>query len=326
MREASQIRIGLLNNLRAGRSNAQVGRLLRFLKRHPEVAHVETDSAGAVPEALAELARREVDLLVVNGGDGTIQHALSEVLSGDEFAGRIPMVAPLRGGRTNMSALDLGTHRDAIRGMANLINAVKGGVLEQRIVRRHVLRVEYGRQRDVLYGMFFGAGMLQRAIELTMRVFPTGRSQGAFGATLVTANLIARAALMGDTEGVLEPDKIDVLLDGEPIDRGEFSLLMTSTLYRLFARMRPFWGRGSGGVRFTSVAAGAEQLWRAAPGILRGRPGSAVREENGYTSRNVKCAELRMDCGFTVDGELVAGEPGRILKITADNVVRFVRA
>jgi hypothetical protein len=33
-----------------------------------------------------------------------------------------------------------------------------------------------------------------------------------------------------------------------------------------------------------------------------------------------------MDCGFTVDGELMAPEPDRSLFITADDVVRFVRA
>ena len=51
------MRIGLLNNLRAGRSTSRVTRLLQFLKSHPEVVSVETDSALAVPEALSELAR-----------------------------------------------------------------------------------------------------------------------------------------------------------------------------------------------------------------------------------------------------------------------------
>ena len=63
--------------------------------------------AGALPEALGEFARNRIDLLVVNGGDGTLQHALTEILGGDDFE-QIPMIAPLRGGRTNMTALDLG--------------------------------------------------------------------------------------------------------------------------------------------------------------------------------------------------------------------------
>jgi diacylglycerol kinase family enzyme len=322
----SDVRIGLLNNLRAGRNDAQVGRLLRFLKRHPEVAHVETESAGAVPEALAELFSHEIDVLVVNGGDGTLQHALTEILGSDEFRGQVPMIAPLKGGRTNMTAGDLGTHRDATRGLANLINAAKGGELEKRIVKRQVLRVQYGPRRDVLYGMFFGVGMIHRAIELTHRLFDRKGTQGAVGATLVTANLIARAALLKDRDGVLSPDKVQVMLDGELVDGGEYSLMISSTLHRLFSGMRPFWGTGSGGVRFTSVRTGAHQLGRAAPGILAGRPGPVVREQNGYLSRNAKRVELRLDCGFTVDGELVAPDPGRIVSVTADDTVRFVRA
>ncbi len=101
------MRIGLLSNLRAGQSGPQVSRLLRFLRRHPQVHHEETDSAGAVPEALSSLAKQNVDLLVLNGGDGTLQHALTEILDQGEFE-RVPLIAPLRGGRTNMTALDLG--------------------------------------------------------------------------------------------------------------------------------------------------------------------------------------------------------------------------
>jgi len=91
------LRIGLLNNLRAGRSRDRVSNLLQFLKGHPDVVSVETDSALAVPEALSELARQDVDLLAVNGGDGTLQHALTEILGHRAFDGRVPLIAPLRG-------------------------------------------------------------------------------------------------------------------------------------------------------------------------------------------------------------------------------------
>jgi len=320
------VRVGLLNNLRAGRNEARVRRLLDFLSRHPAVAHVETTCAEAVPDALAELAREDVELLVVNGGDGTLQHVLTAILGDGAFGRRRPLVAPLRGGRTNMTALDLGASRDPVRGMARLIDAVRDGSIEQRAVERSVLRVEYGRRREVAYGMFFGAGTIYRAIELVHRVFPQGRAQGVFGATLTTAALLARAGFCRATDGVLAPDKLQVALDGETVRGGEFTLAMATTLGRLFAGMRPFWGQGPGNVRFTSLTTGAEGLGRAAPGILAGRPPSFATEERGFTSRNVDFADLAMQCGFTVDGELVEPEPDRFVTISADDSIPFVRA
>ena len=68
------------------------------------------------------------------------------------------------------------------------------------------------------------------------------------------------------------------------------------------------------------------RLGRAAPGILRGRPLPWVTPENGYTSENARCAEFQMDCGFTVDGEIVPPEPGRVVTVSARDCVQFVRA
>jgi len=320
------VRVGLLNNLRAGRSAARVRRLLGFLSHHPGVDHVETSCAEVVPDALEELARNDVELLVVNGGDGTLQHVLTAMLGDGAFDGRRPLVAPLRGGRTNMTALDIGASRDPVRGMARLLHALSDGSIAQRVVERPVLRVAYGRHREVAYGMFFGAGTIHRAIELVHRVFPPGRAQGVFGATLTTAALLARAALGRAADGVLEPDKLQVALDGETVRGGEFSLAMATTLVRLFAGMRPFWGQGSGNVRFTSLDTGAEGLGRAVPGILAGRPPRFATEERGFTSRNADFADLAMHCGFTVDGELVEPEPDRFVTIRADDRLRFVRA
>jgi diacylglycerol kinase (ATP) len=318
------VRIAVLNNLRAGKNDAEVSRVLSLLRSYPDVLHIETDRARALPEALAEIARHNVNLLVVNGGDGTLQFALTEILSGDEFE-RIPMIAPLRGGRTNMTALDLKAHRNPVKGLRGLLEDARAGRLAERMVERPVLRIETLKARHLEYGMFVGAGMLHRAIELTHRVFPKGKSQGVLGAGLVTAGLCLRVA-MNDKNGVLTPDKIGILIDGEMVPHGEFYLVMASSLDRLFLRMNPFWGRESGGVRFTSMASNARALRSAIPGILRGKPKDFVVPANGYTSANSEKVELRLNCGFTVDGEFFEPIPDEVVTITPDRRITFVRA
>ena len=322
------MRIGLLNNLRAGRNDAQVERLLGFLRRHPEVIHVETSDADVVPEALADLARQEVDLLVINGGDGTLQYALTEILENRAFDGRIPLIAPLRGGRTNMSALDLKADRNPVRGFAALLDDVAAGKIEERISTRQVLCVRYGIDQQAQYGMFFSLGMIYRAIGMEHRNFNHGsgrRVQGVVSSTMVTAGLLARAA-MGDRGGILAPDKLQLRIDGELQDDGEFFLMLMSTLNKLFSGMQPFWGEGPGGIRYTHIAGSAYRLPRSLTGILRGKPAPFVTEENGYLSKNAKCVELSADCGFTVDGELFPpAEAGRRIEITADQTIQFVR-
>lgn len=317
------MRIGLLNNLRAGRNGKGMARLLRFLDDYPEVTHLETSSAAAVPDALWELAHQDVELLVLNGGDGTLSHALGEILVAGAFGQRMPHVAVLRGGRTNMSARDLGAHRDPVRGMANLVWAARTGQVQERVIERPVLCVKYGPGVDVRYGMFFGAGVIHRGIELVHRRF-RAKHQGLFGASLVTSALIARLALLGHSHGVLEPDKVGMLVDGTLIDRGESRLVMATSLHELFLGMCPFWGRGEGLVRFTAIAADARRFGRSLPRILSGRPGQALRERDGYTSRNARRVDLRLDCGFTVDGELVEPVPDRIVSLTADTRIPFV--
>ena len=71
------MRIGVVNNLIAGKSQQQVGRMLDFLRSHPDVLHVETDDVGVMPEALAELARQEVALLVVDASEGIADQTLA---------------------------------------------------------------------------------------------------------------------------------------------------------------------------------------------------------------------------------------------------------
>ncbi len=317
-------RIGVLNNLRAGKHGSRTNDVLALLSSHPEVVHEETHSASHLTRAIDRLAMHDLDVLVVNGGDGTLQHALTEILARHPFP-RLPMIAPLRGGRTNMTALDLGAHRDAVKGLRGLLEDARAGRLASRVVERPVLRVAFDRGRRAEYGMFFGVGMIRRAIELTHEVFPEGRSQGGFGAGLVTMALVAKAAFR-PRQGVLAPDKIQIRLDGELVPAGEFYLSIATSLRRLFWGIDPFWGSGSGPVRFTCLASNARRILRVAPGVLCGRAPAFARPENGYTSRRVERAHLLFDSGFTVDGETFAGRPDELVTLTADRRLTFLRA
>jgi hypothetical protein len=314
------MRIGVLSNLRAGRVPTGAARLRRVLAAHPEILHLETHPSDPVGDALEVFEHEDVELLVLNGGDGTLARSLTEIL-GSRSADWRPLIAPLRGGRTNTSALSLGIQRDPARGLAAVIEAARSGRLNERTHERPVLRIECG-GLDVHYGMFFGAGILYNAIRLTQQSFPDGRAQGFLAAATTTTALVARAAF-GRYGGVLSPEKVQVALDGAPVHPQEFLLAMATTLDRLFMRMNPFWGTGTAPVRFSTVAAQFGG-WRKLS-VLRGLPPGGPENE-GYIGRNVDRVALRLDSGFTVDGELIDPEPGRLVKISAEDRIRFVRA
>jgi diacylglycerol kinase family enzyme len=314
------VRIGVLTNLRAG--NSEVTKMLALLAQKPGVAHVETDTSRVLPEALAELLQHELDVLVVNGGDGTLQYTLSELLESGDLP-RLPRIAPLRGGRTNMTAKDMGAQRNPLKGLSDVIDAADAGRLRELYVDRPVLKVGSS-GRPVQYGMFFGVGVIHRAISLVHRTFAPER-QGAFGATLVTGALAAKV-LVRPTDGILTPDKVQVVLDGKDHHGGEFYLLIASSLGKLFAGMNPYWGEGPGGVRFTAISSQVQHFARNFGGIVRGRPGTRVTPETGYLSQNAEQVELRMDCGFTVDGEIFEPVPDEVVTLSADRRITFIRA
>jgi diacylglycerol kinase family enzyme len=318
------MRIGLLNNLRAGRNQRRVERILAELGRAPDVIHFETTSAAAVPEALGELERADAELLIVNGGDGTIEHVLTEIL-GQPGRGWRPVIAPIRGGRTNMTAADLGARRNPVRGLTELLEAARAGRLAERIVERAVLRVDPGAGGTPRYGMFAGAGFLARAVTLTKRHLPKGRAQEGLGVAMVVSTLLTRllAGVRGD---LLAADKMQLALDGRQLPGEEYVIVLFTTLERLLFGMRPYWGAGPGSIRATIISGNAERLARAVPPILFGRPPAFATAEAGYTSENVASAALQLDTGVTVDGELFPIEPNRTYAIDAPERVRFARA
>lgn len=317
------MRVGVLSNPSAGVQRSRTDRISALLARHPEVLHVRTRDAESVAPALGEMAQRGVDVIVLDGGDGTVQHALTQVMR-DSLPGYRPWLAPLRGGRTNTIAGDLGAARNPVRGLTALLTEIESGRMAERIVERPVLRVEI--DEGVHYGLFLGFGMLHRAVRLVHEAFPPGRSRGTLGAGVLTASLVLRSALEPQAGGILTPDDIEIVLDGQSRGQMSLRLAMVTTLRRLFFGIEPFWGREPAPLRVSLGEARVQRIGRVALGILRGRPGPFVRPENGYHSHNVHRLEARLDGGLILDGELFAPSPNRLVQVAASTDVRWLRA
>jgi hypothetical protein len=325
------LKLGVLNNFGAGGGGERQERIKDFLRDHPDVASEVPGSGSDIGPALGRLDAQGVDVLAVNGGDGTLQNVLTLLLGDDSPFERLPILLPLRSGRTNMGALDIGSDRSPTRSLRRALGATRDNSVADRLVRRSVLRIDLGPEDGTQYGLFCGIGMIYRAIEWTHRLFPYGRSQGVFGSGIVTGSLVIRHLLGrtddGETAEILAPDIVKIRLDGEAVAAQEFRLLIVSTMDRLFLRMRPFWGAQEAPVRLTALEPKATRKFRRIVRVLRGYPPFRVGNPNreGYLSRNVDVAELEMDCGLTIDGEMYGPKPGRVVRIAGDDRIRFVR-
>lgn len=301
-RPGGRWRIGVLSNPSSGGNRNGMGEVRTLLANRPGVSHREVRTPGDVASALAHFAGEGVGVLAVNGGDGTVQAALTALFHRKPFDPP-PLLAILRAGTSSMIARDVGIRGARIRGLRKLLAWADGESRDDAVIlRRPVLRVEAGPDREPLHGMFFGAGAIVRGIEFFhSRMHPLGL-RGEAGPGLTLARFLL-AALFGNKD-YAAPTSMTIAIDRQAPERRDCLLLLVSTLERLFLGLRPYLGAESGPLRYTAIGADPRHLLRVLPSLLRGRRTPLATPENGYVSRNVREVRLGLAGGFTLDGEL----------------------
>jgi diacylglycerol kinase family enzyme len=87
---------------------------------------VHTDGRGHACELGRQAARDGFDLVVVHGGDGTINEVVNGLLAGGVRAGA-PALAVVGGGSANVFGSSIGVPRDPIEATAHLLHALEAG-------------------------------------------------------------------------------------------------------------------------------------------------------------------------------------------------------
>ena len=317
-------RIGVLSG--AGYHNQRGGleRVHRVLRSIPGVPHREVRGPEDVEVALTDLDRLGTEVLVLNGGDGTVSMALTSLLR-RRGGGPLPLLALLPGGRTNMSAGDVGLRGEPARQLERLIRWARDEGEILGLVRRPVLRIEVTPSAAPIFGLFFGAGLIYHVSCGTWNFHDRSRfplmDTGLGTAVHVTRSLASIFA----GRSPFDPTRIGVRLDGEDLEEQDFAVLFATSLDRMALGLRPFWGDGAAPLRFTAVTHGYRRLLSAAVSGLRGRVNRFLTPENGFLSRRVHEIELRFEGGATIDGEVVRPRSDEPVRIRVERSMSFIQ-
>ncbi|WP_119458551.1 diacylglycerol kinase family protein [Rhodospirillaceae bacterium SYSU D60014] len=317
-------RIGVISNPGSGRNRRGMEGLRAVLSRHPEVLHAELDKITDIGPILGDFARRGIELVVISGGDGTVQAVITELLNGGAFD-RLPLISILPSGMTNLIARDVGLTGHRERALERLIERVGGRGSGGTRLTRSILSMTIGEDTPPVHGLLFGTGAFYRGTLLAReKIHPLGIEQSA--AAGLTVGLFCLRLLFGRSHAdpLLKGDVAALRIDGNQEVEGKHFLLLATTLDRLLLGIMPFWGGGEGAVRYTAVTFPPKRLGRALLPVLRGRPRRWM-PGLGYRSGIGRRVEFRTDCPVVLDGEFYTVDPGAVVVLESIHRITFLR-
>jgi hypothetical protein len=246
--------VALLSNPHSTGNRSLLPKVRSFCARNADVFHYEVEEVGQIAKALEMIARVKPKVLVINGGDGTVQSALTELYHGGHFDGTPPPVAVLPNGKTNLIALDLGSEGDPIIALQRILDLAKGD-LESHIVVRELIALSDGSEgaKPVL-GMFLGgAGLADTILYCRNKIYPLGLPNGfshfiAAIAVLFSSTFGLRANFLPPRS---EPVRISFLRKNEL--QGIFSVLIVTTLEKLLLGGKTMDSTKLGHLKFMAV-------------------------------------------------------------------------
>lgn len=285
------------------------------------VVHYELDGMETLQDAMELFAKANPAMLIINGGDGTIGAALASLLYENPF-NVIPPIAFLPGGKTNMTAADLGFKGKPAKVLKKLLKLAQSGDLPDALTRRHLIEMDLGDGSSPKVGTFFGTAGIVRGIFWCRENAYAKGLPNAVAHIWSAYKLITSALGLSRNKGLMVSDRMSITVPGSARIQGRYSVVIATTLNRLLFGFKPYVKDNKGGLRFSAAEAGASTLLRSFVALLMGRYGvSYVRGLHVRTNNEVR---VEGTDPVTLDGEIYQPTPGVPVVLRGDRALTFV--
>ncbi len=320
---SSRPRVALLSNPKSTGNLAQLSQIRSYCADHPDLFHYEVEHVDQIGDALRSIARVRPKMLVINGGDGTVQAALTEIHNGGHFGDRPPPMAVLPSGKTNLIALDLGVHGDPIAALERLIELAQGPLDDHLVARELIALRKDGSERPVI-GMFLGgAGLADTMLYCRDKIYPLGLPNGI--SHVLTAIAVLFRLLSGIGASFLPPKAapLHVSTDRTQSLTGRFTLLIVTTLEKLLLSGE-MGGERRGSLKLVAIEERPSSVLRGLiAGLTGGYKGKKLR---GVHFEEVDEISIEGESSNVIlDGEMFRAETGKPIRLRPTEPLSFVR-
>lgn len=280
---------------------------------------------GQISRALEMIARVKPKVLVVNGGDGTVQAALTELYHGGHFNGDPPPVAVLPNGKTNLIALDLGSEGDPLDALGRIVDLARGDLSDHIVVRELIALSEGNDNARPVLGMFLGgAGLAETILYCRNKIYPLGLPNTI--SHILAAIAVLFSAIFGLKANFLparaQPVRVSFIKQGEL--QGNFSVLIVTTLEKLLLGNRTVGSGRTGEMRFMAIDQRPWAMLNAVFNSLIGRLGKHKLDGVHLTAGDM----IRIDSdqsSVILDGEVFEARQGHPIVLRSTPPVPFLK-
>lgn len=318
--------VALLSNPNSTGNRAILPEVRSYCVKNSDVFHYEVDHVDEIAKALETIARVKPKVLVINGGDGTVQAALTELYQGGHFGDNPPPVAVLPNGKTNLIALDLGSEGNPLKALERIVELAKHDLHEHLVNRELIALSDGGKDSKVVLGMFLGgAGLSEFMLYCRNKIYPLGLPNAA--AHVLTVFAALASVLFGIRAKFLPnrslPIKISLIRDGQ--FQGNFAVLIVTTLERLLLMKRSLRNKNAiGRMQFLAIDQQAGAIVRFLLSVIFGRLGKNV-QKGIHLERGDMIRIEGEGSNVLMDGELFCAQPGHPIVLKSTKPVSFLR-
>lgn len=261
-----------------------------------EGTSVATECIEDVGGMMRLFREQEIDVLAINGGDGSNSVALSALIHeyGDQA---LPKIALLRGGTINIAANSCGIRGTPPGLMINLVHKYREG-LPFETTWRDTLQVE-GR-----YGFVFGNGFIHGFIEALDE-----RGKSPWGATKLLGQLVGSAMVGGKlTKRMFAGVQTRVSVDGKELPLESVTAIAAATVEQIGLKFKAFhrWDERPHSFHLLVTVCSPMRFATALPKLYVGRKVTEEKMLELVASELNLISDLPLS--YTLDGENYVGD------------------
>jgi hypothetical protein len=321
----SLLGVAVLTNVEAGKN--RFGRYKRY--GIPDIVGgdglvVETETMEEIDGAIEHILSHGERLICLNGGDGTVQRALTRMMNNyGEEAEELPIIFPLRGGTMNLLADHLEIKGKTPELLRTALDIERRSP-ELPYVEIPTLRVmrEMGGITEKEYGFFYGNGALYRFHRVYYRETK--------GGPLAAAGLFAKCVFGGATKRTHYKDIFGLTPARVVIDDFEMpGDLLTVVLVMMFQvtviSFDAFRDEGEGDFYVIATNVPIFKMVRKLPKLLWARGAEPPYPKEQFF--NQRASRIHMECreGYSLDGEIFELEEPYNLTIEKGPKVKILK-